>query len=580
MSKYDEKYDAAGAESPSSHVRGIIQQLNDEKPSKEKSREVVIRPDGSKVVRVTKKRRVMVSEAEKRKAGRRSFMMILLGFFVLSFAAVGVLLFRMSQMSGEAYVQSRVDELKAAWGAASVELVGVGVEGTSFHLTGIVAEFPKDSVIQHVELSDISGDLDTSTFFTNVISSDKLSVKRAVVEINPELNTLQMPLFQGEELWKLRSIDCESIQVKMGDKVALKDAHAYLYHPRSSDKSVCTLVLSGGTLAIRGMQQIRLRDSKLLLSPRGIEEFSVNGTTDRANQEAGKLSTSLSVTGRVAVGEPLAGPFEFDTDNMPLSAFTYGHLGDVLSGRTVLQSVGSEHSRARILLPLETDAPEYSGEFTLKEISLSGFPVQEEILRHMEDEKRSDFRPAIIHQGRVRLQASRKAVQVEFPEDWMEELDGMSLVGTLAVNDDNEISGTLNIGIPAILTHTEYIDGKPDPLFRENAGGAWVTVDLSGTVNVPGDNSAMLIAQTQEARQARPGRLNLDEVNFSKISKQINKDLDALHEADSDYHPSPAPDATSPSADEPSDETLFQTPSGGRLDMSSPLDDNLKGIFD
>lgn len=578
MNKYDEKYETAGAEAASSHVRGIIQQINDEKPSKEKSREVVIRPDGTKVVRVTKKRRVLVSDAEKRKAGRRSFMLILVGAFAICFIGMAVLLFRMSQMTGEAYVESRADELKRAWGAESVTLLGGGVEGTSFHLSGIVAEFPEDALVQHVELSDISADLDTASFFTRILTGDKLTIGRAEVRLNPEARTLQMPLFQGEDLWKFRRVECESFHVSMGDIMTLKDAHSYMYHPRSSDKTVCSLVISDGTLQLRGMKLIRLRETKWLLSPRGVDEFSVSGTTDRPNKSAGHANTSLAVSGRIPVGSAMAGPFEFDSDGMPFSEFTQGRFGNILSARTALQAVGKEHSLARITLPLETQAPVFGGEFLLKQICLSGFPVQLLITSHMESGKRASYQPGVIAIGHLRLAQEGENMEVVFPENQVEERDLLSLSGNIVLDADNTITGKMGIGIPAILTHAEYADGKPDPIFRENAGMAWVTVELSGTVNVPGDNSAVLVAETEEARRARPGRLNLDEVDFTKVSDRIRRDRETFEQVDRETAPS-APASDSSSLPQPpslqQEEDVFGT---GSLDMSSPLD--RKGIFD
>lgn len=581
MSKYDERYEAAGAEATTSHVRGIIQQMNEGKPSKEKSREVVVRPDGTKVVRVTKKRRVLVSDAEKRKAGRRSFMLILMGAFALCFIGVSVLLVRMSQMSGEAYVQSRADELKQAWGAESVTLLGSGVEGTTFHLSGIVVDFPADSLVQHAELSDITGDLDTMSFFNRRLTGDKLTIGRAEIRLNPGARTLHMPLFQGEDLWKFRRVECDNFHVTMGDILKVKDARSYMYHPRATDKSVSSLVLSGGTVELRGMKLIRLRESKWLLTPRGVEEFSLNGTTDRPNEPSGRESTSLAVNGRIPEGESLAGPFEFDSEGMALSEFTEGRFGNVLTARTIQQAVGREHSLSRILLPLETPSPVYSGDFLLKQICLNGFPVQQLITSHMESVKRAKYQPAVISRGHVRLVPDGAKMEVIFPENQVEERDLMSLEGNLALDEENTISGKISIGVPAILTHAEYSDGKPDPIFRENAGSAWVEVELSGTINVPGDNSATLVAQTEEARKARPGRLDLDAVDFAKVSDRIRRDRELFEQVDGGAAPA-ASSEQAPRTPEPqiqqTEEELFGTPASGSLDMSSPLD--RKGVFD
>lgn len=577
MSRYDDKYKEAGEEASSTHVRGIIQQINDEKPSKEKKREVVVRPDGTKVVRVTKKRRVLVSESEKNKAGRRSFMFILMGAFALCFILVALLLFRMSQMSGEAYVQSKAEELKQAWGAESVTLMGSGIEGTSFHLSGLVAEFPADSLVQHVELSDVSADLDTVTFFSRVLTGDKISIARAEIRLNPEAKELQMPLFRGEPLWKLRRVECDSIHVKMGDKVSLTDARSYLYYPRPTDKTVCSVGFSGGAMQMRGMQPIRVSEAKMLLSPRGVEEFFLKGTTDRANMTADKESTSLEISGRIPVGTLLAGPFEFDSDGMSFADFTEGRFGRVLTARTARQAIAGEHSRARILLPLENDAPVFDGEFLLKQFSLNGFPMLLMMTEHMEPAKRAVYQPATIAQGRVILKHEGENMTVELPEHQMEERDLMSLFGSISLSGNNDFSGTLHIGIPSVLTHAEYADGKADPMFHENAGMAWVTTELSGSVGLPEDNSATLNAQAEEARRSRPGRLNLDEVDFGKVSEQIRRDR-AIFEQKDEQTPSEAGSAA-PSAPGTQTQQMEQDIFGtGSLDMGSPLD--RKSIFD
>ena len=64
----DDKY--ADDEEDLTQVRSIIKQLNEEKPSQEREREVITRADGTKMVRVTKKRRVMLTSADKRRRNR------------------------------------------------------------------------------------------------------------------------------------------------------------------------------------------------------------------------------------------------------------------------------------------------------------------------------------------------------------------------------------------------------------------------------------------------------------------------------------------------------------------------------
>ncbi|MCQ2364463.1 MAG: hypothetical protein MJ051_02765 [Akkermansia sp.] len=578
MSKYDSKYSEVGAEGSRSHVRGIIQQLNEEKPSKEKSREVVVRPDGTKVIRVTKKRRVLVSDEEKRKAGRRSFLWILMGAFGLCGLFVAVLLFRMSTLAGEAYAQQQADSLKSAWGAETVAVSGSGIEGMDFHLSGVVADFPEGSLIRRVVLSDISASLDIATFFSGVLKGDKLSVARAEIVYDAAAETLSIPLYQGEDLWHFSRVECDDFNVKSTDgeasAVSVNNAHAYLYYPRRSDRSSCALVLSGGAVQLRGMQNIRLKDAKFYIARSGVEEFSLRGTTDRATETESHARTALAVSGRLNAGDSLSGPFEFDADNMRFAEFTQGRLENIFTARTVLQAVGRDRSRARVVLPFHTEKPVFSGEFALKEICLKGFPVQTALLRHMEAEKRKNYLPPVISRGHVSLKTDGENMTLELPDEQVVERDLLHLRGSLSLNAANEISGSMEFGLPAILTHAEYADGKADPIFREDAGTAWVKTELSGTVNIPSDNSAQLEAEAEEARSSRPGRLQLDALDFDKVANQLKRDREALQSVDG------ASGAESPaSVDAASDSPAEPQMKSRSLDsLDSPLD--VKSIFD
>lgn len=577
MSKYDSKYSDVGAEGARSHVRGIIQQLNEEKPSKEKSREVVVRPDGTKVIRVTKKRRVLVSDDEKRKAGRRSFLYILLGAFAICFAMVAGLLFRMSMLSGEAYVQQQADVLKQAWGAETVAVSGVGVEGTEFHLSGVVAEFPEGSLIRRVALSDISANLDITTFFSGEIKADKLSVARAEIVYDAAAEQLSVQRYQGKVLWQFTRVECDDFNVKSTDgeksAVSVTNAHAYLYYPRRTDRSSCALVVNGGSLQVRGMQNIRLKDAKFYIAPSGVEEFSLNGTTDRPTEAENHAHTALFISGRLNEGDLLSGPFEFDADNMRFADFTQGRLENIFSARTVRQSMGRDRSRARILLPFHGDKPVFSGEFALKDISLKGFPVQLDIMAHMESEKRKKYMSPVISRGHVVLGSDGESMSLELPEEQVVERDLLHLQGRIELSAANDISGKLDVGLPAILTHAEYADGKADPIFREDAGIAWVSVNLSGTVNVPSDNSAQLEAAAEESRRSRPSRLQMDDVNFEKIANQMKRDREILQSVEEESNES-APSAPAPDSGA---EPQMKSRSLDAFD-DSPLD--VKSIFD
>ena len=123
----DDKYQ--DREEKNSQVRNIINQLNADKPAQEKSREVVTRADGTKVVRVTKKRKVVVSKEEKNRRSRKGFVYSILVSVLVLACLVGIFAFRVSMMSGESYFNEASQKLQQAYGAKSVRLVGTLVSG-------------------------------------------------------------------------------------------------------------------------------------------------------------------------------------------------------------------------------------------------------------------------------------------------------------------------------------------------------------------------------------------------------------------------------------------------------------------
>ena len=170
----DDKYTREGDEN--SQVRNIINQLNSDKPSREKNREVVTRDDGTKVVRVTRKRKVMVSNAEKHRRSRRNVLYTVLACFLFVGLLVAFAAYRMSVICSESYLDETRQKIAAAWGASTVEIINAKVEGMNLTADRVMATFPESSVLERVELTHLSAPLDFSSLFTGEYRIDNLNV--------------------------------------------------------------------------------------------------------------------------------------------------------------------------------------------------------------------------------------------------------------------------------------------------------------------------------------------------------------------------------------------------------------------
>lgn len=218
-------------------VRSIIKHLNEENPSRESSREVVVRADGSKVVRVRKKRRVMLSARDVQRRGRKRMVQGLLILLFMLAALVFVLFYRMSVMSSSAYLADSQVELQQRWGAESIRVEGAGLEGTKLHLEILEAKFPESCMIERVELFGVSAEVELSSFFVNRLKGDELKVERALLVLRHGAS-MQMPKQQGESMWRFRRVNCDSLTVLFQNEkegpLQIRNAQAYMYYPHAN----------------------------------------------------------------------------------------------------------------------------------------------------------------------------------------------------------------------------------------------------------------------------------------------------------------------------------------------------------
>ena len=519
--KIDDKY----ADEPT-QVRSIIKQLNNDKPSKVKSKEVVIRADGTKVIRVTKKRRVMLSESDKRRKGRKQFLMVLLLIFLITIAGLGTFFIRMATMTGESYVNKQAAALKEAWGASDLRVVGNGVSGNGFHLDSLTLTFPESSMVERVEMNGIEAELDSSTFFSGRLTGDLIRVKRIFIYLREDAKKLSFPIRHGGDLWNFRRTECEDFNLRFGDgeksPVSIEHSRAYMYYPDNAYRDDCVFCLKEGLLKLAGWKKIHILNGKFNVSRVAIEDFTLEGTTDtNAGNVMESAVTQLSIFGSILDQASLAGPFTFDSDNMPLTEFTSGRLQFFMSAKTRSVPRAKEKAKALIILPFNHTEPQFRGDFPVKQLAITEIPAIFKLIEHIEPQKRKLYTPPIIHEALLQLDHVDDSLVVRVDEGEAVERDLMEFRCDIRVDDLNTLKGTMEFGLPAILTHAEYPDGMADPIFMESDGTAWLTTQVSGPANHPQDDSATLEARAAEARKSRPERVPFERIDVDNLVEQM-----------------------------------------------------------
>ncbi len=507
-----------------SQVRNIIRRLNEEKPATEKSREVVVRADGTKAVRVTKKRKVMMTNEERNRRSRRSFVMLLLGGMLLCAAFVAFFMYRMTTMTGATYLRAQENNLREMWGAEQVACSGASIDGMSMSIASIVVKFPEASLIHALELSDVSASLSASTFLSGKIKADELSIGRATIRLNPKARKLQMPKQIGDSLWRIKRVSCADLNVYMGEQesgspVVLRQASAYMYGPVSSR----VVMLNGGLLMFNGWKPISLLDGKMRFTPASIEDISIRGTIDPSRRKSdGRPESTITISGTIAADAALAGPLMLDSDNMNFADFSDGVFTHFFSAMTDSVVSLKQKPTAQIELPLDLVKPRFFGSFRVRDIRITAFPAMMIYTEHIDPKYRKRYMPPYIAAGRVTLGSDDNGKTLEIAENEMVELDLLSLRAQVRVDAANQLSGTVDYGLPVLLTRVEYPDGLSDPMFKEDGRYAWFCTQVSGAANQPVDNAEQLDVGAEPQRKLRPARTPFDQIDVERLSARIS----------------------------------------------------------
>lgn len=511
MRKYDDdREDERDDEPGDSQVRNIIKKLNEDAPGKEKSREVIVRADGTKVVRVVKKKRVMVSRSEKRRRSLRSGILCLIILLVLGVAFGSYFAYRMSTF--DAKLIQTGEALKEAWGAESVTCSGISTDGNEFSIEQIEATFPQGHLLRKVVLSKLKGSLSARSYILGKPCSDEINIGRADISVNGDLDAMQMPLLSGEELWDIKRVNCGAVNLSIlktdnqsdsgqTEIIGVEQAGAYLYYPRNN-RTICSVILKGGNLKLRGMQSRQLDEATCLLSPDGIESFNIRSANP------GQQDQYLSLRGELRNGAKLAGPYKVEAQGIPFETFTAARFENIFKAQVTLAR-NQGNSRIQVELPFNHTRPVFSGQFDLYDITLKGLPALSTLCKHQRTDWQNDYRVINLPDGTVTLQNKDGNLTLIARDGDMREQGKINLRFDLRLDTRNQLDGTIGYGIPESRANREYEDGLPDPVYEQQAPWCWLNTKVSGSINAPTDNSRQL----DDA--ADPQRINRKRVNYN-----------------------------------------------------------------
>lgn len=479
------------SDKPESIVGQLLQARSEGERSETRSTKVVVDKDGNKVIKVRKRKRVYSEpEPEKEKRSfKRVFITFAISFILLVLIFAGSFVFRVSSFNSDDYLREKEEELSRHWGAR-VRLHSLKVEGMTFFLGRLTAEFPESSIIHSVEINSIRGSLKPSSFLTGVFSCDQIDSVSSKIILRNDVPTLQIPLAQGDALWKCNRMYTDDLRVEFENPQEgpfILNSQLYV---RKSENDRHVLELKG-KVEIKGWKtiDINLGGPSVYILKDGID-MSIHGIMDDNSQ--------VRLTGDIYNGKSIYATYlTFEGNGISLDYLTNGVFKNMLQAQLGTKpDIGGADLKFGFLLPSQDmTLPRYvANAEKVSNVILNRLPILQELSSVLAS---SLYNKPAIQSGRMKLISDGHKISladIDFVEP-----NFFKIAGSLSADESRDLSGTLRLGVSVMMATRIKLD--PDPLFTENDGEtAWLTVQIAGTSDNPGDNAAQLITRANELR--------------------------------------------------------------------------------
>lgn len=450
--------------------------------------ELVTRDDGTQAYKVRKrKRRSHQPKKEKEKRQRRFKVAQVVGAVVLVGAAGLSLLGGVIYLNTDGYRKNLLSKVET-WTGAKADVANLSVTPITIGAGSFKLQWPEGSMLKSLSANQVSGKLGLSSFFGTWKGEELVASGGAQLLLGaPAAERPAEPQRSGNLPFQFR-YRAKQLAVVAGDpaRPAFRvDQSEGQLTVLDEQASVCNLLLQGGTLTLQGWEPLTLDFASIQGVPGGLRL----GTLRLIAPSAAKSSIVIDnpenhITG--FDGKPLT--YGMELSHVPIGSLIGPGLGKLFTAE--IDSVTDDKVEpASITLAVLSDQPvSFQAPFRARPTispTLTGLAFL--------DRLKDDLKSALYTKPAFDLQAEgvvrRDAAGIRLEQLELRTRGYIALKGSITVGPAGELGGVLDIGIPEGSIHeagAAYVR-----TFRRNeAGIAWATVKLSGTIDKPADDFA------------------------------------------------------------------------------------------
>lgn len=464
------------------------------KPTEEKSREVITLPDGTKVIRVQKRKRV-TQEGKFQKLENRFLKKTLLGalalLFFFSIVIGGYSVYQVSQVGSPEYVAKWEKIIAQEWGAEEVFLKGVSATPMSLTVAEFRAKFNNHLYLKHVKIEGLVLETDFLSLFVGRWLADKSIARSVALDIEVPVEGSILPVSSDKDdaralpmiaIKRLRSSQVLLTVAQKGLRMlTTKDLDAEI---RWDNKGNFLLYLDRGKIEMTGLPS-QLVYNGIVKSAGNKLELMTLPFVDESNSILWQLS------GQYSYGASLKNTFKLEADKLPLEVLTGKALAKLVEGQITVKESPFGFGFSPLGLPY------YSLDAEVFQLSFRNFGFLSSLSQLFNAESYRD-RVKFISTQKMRIVSD--AAGLQFKNIDVKETNLIALSGNISILEENKLTGKLLVGVPDAMALRDDIT-MAHPIFTQQRNGYfWFSTELSGTSLRPMDTSLEAYKKAESIR--------------------------------------------------------------------------------
>ncbi len=480
----------------------------------ERRRTVVTRADGTKVVRVEKRRRTYDDSEQSEKKNALQNKKFLIGLCLVILLTIGGMvggyMYRLTTFNTQDFVNHLKTELAESWGG-QIELRDVALDGRSIKATRVNVTFPENSCLSFVSLEGVSGELSMSSIFMGKIKGESLNVSKAIVGLRPGYVKFEVPRTGKELPFSFKRYTSPRLEVGYAhDSVPFElnksggafftSAEAYVRLSKPGVSGEYVFDLSEQKLKIKGWPLMAIDTGSIIVDSEGIKQLNLSGKLDqgRLTAQSGN-STPLAIKGVFRMGR------SFDHQVWTLTGRNFD-LTQLL-GSTFSPMLKVQMGQAEVKDKLETNLtfalpvgenqvrPAFKGNSgTVTRAALLRLPVYRFLtaITSRKAEMGVSYSTPVLSTGSFSMETNGLEGNAILKDINLTEQSFLTMNGSL-VAKEGKLTGNLKFTLPAYMLDMS----KQSPDVVQEGNDVIVNVRVGGSTVTPEDNSAAMLKRIQ-----------------------------------------------------------------------------------